>query len=239
MESAEFGQSLAGAQNIAELEAEVSDNPTSSSIGLSANSDGKTVILYEGSRKTSDHENPYAEDLYDITSKDIETLMADGFTVQEIFEADDMGNELDVDPKELLSMKKETGRSLKELKEEILQERKDDCLNYLKNKYSKGYAKLKSEKLGQDEILMILEYIDSNNIQVTDDLIKEYRNKGKDLFREAKKSSLSEGLKKKYGITDKEAVKLSDDLIRWFETISKKTDKPVKELIKEYIMNKK
>lgn len=235
----EYSQGLAGTQNIAELEAEVPDNATTPSADVLSASEDNDVILYEGSRNSSDKDNPFADDVFGIGGEELNALVEEGFTIQEILEADDISNEILVAPKELLEMKKETNKSLAELKEAILKERKDNSIRYLKNKYAKEFDKLKKDKLSEDEIISILVYADTNKVQVTDDLLKQYKKTGKELFRQSVKTGLSDEFKKKYSISDKDAAKLTDELIKMFEEIAKKTNKPVKEIITSYLKDLK
>lgn len=177
------------------------------------------------------------EDFYNIDQEELTSLLEHGYTIQEIFEADEFGNELFIDPKELLEMKNDTKKTLQELKDGIIKERTDNATNHIKSMYKNEYKKLLKEGLKEDEVLSLLMYADANELQITDALIKEYKSKGATLFSNKSKKVLSEEIKMQYGISDKDAKKLNDEIIKMIESVSKETGKSVKDLINSYLKN--
>ncbi len=217
-------------QNITELLPEV--NVQEPADGKSETISGE--ILYQGVRKRYDPEGSGTYQ-YNIGSEDIKALLESGFTIQDILEADEIGNEIYIDPMELLAMKKETAKSFEELKAEVIKKREDDSISYLKNKYKKDMGTLQKEGLSEDEIISFLISVDSSGQTIEDGLIKEYKRRGTAAFQPDAKQGLSEATKKKYGITDKDAGKLTEELVNMLEQASKDTDKPVKELIQSFL----
>lgn len=227
----ELSMVQAPAQNIIELEPDLSEISIISDKD-DVNSKNEGFIIYEGSKLILDPDN--SRDAFNINKEDVENLVKKGFTVQEIFEADDIANEIYEDPIKLLERSKSSDKPMKEVKSEILKERKDNTIKELTTKYGNEYKKLQNEKFAEDEIITFFEYIESNNLKFTNELMKEYKTKGQEFFRENKKSNLTDATKKQYSLSDKEAEGLTEDVIATLNSISKKENKSLKELIKDY-----
>jgi hypothetical protein len=217
MEEVDFSSGKAPEQNITSLEPELFDQnvtPNKDVYGL----DNQNAVLYQGIKIRANSKS--TKDLYNLGEDEIETLLESGFSIQDIYEADEISNELFVNPVELLNMKKESNKSLTELRSDIINQRKESSNNYLKNKYKNDFKTLQEQGLNEEEIFSLLAYADINNLQVNKELIMNYKNKGSDVFK-AGKNKLSDDTKKKYGITDNDSAKLSDELIQMFEKVSK------------------
>lgn len=177
------------------------------------------------------------EDIYNIGKADIEKLIQEGFTIQDIIDADNIANEIGEDPLKILEMTNNNKKSIQGIKKDILQENKDKALNKLKIKYEKEYKKLVKANLTEDQIIAFLGYIDINDLKMTDDLIKEYRKLGVELFKKNNECTLSAENKKKYKISDKDEKILNDKLIQAFEKYSKESKISVQDIIHNYIIN--
>ena len=171
--------------DITELNVVVNNEVISSSNNGSERQAGNSIVIYQ-STKTTLGPNSEGNDVYDLDEKEIEQLINKGYSLEDIFEADEIGNEIYEDPMTLLKKKKDTRRTLEDIKDEILKDRKEKSTEYLKKKFDKDISKLQKDKMKDDEIISFLAYLDMTGQQLTDDLIKEYRKKGKDLFKEMK-----------------------------------------------------
>ncbi len=220
-------------QNITESLPEVVDQePDESKNEILTTNEG--YILYQGTRTRYDSEG--SESItYSLSKEEIVSLMESGYRMQDIFEVDDISNEIYIDPMELFQLKEGTDKSWKELKDDVLKQRKDDCITYLKSKYKKEISTLENEGMNKDEIIQFLMNADAEGLKINDGLIKEYQSKGTDTFKHEKNKGLSDNTKKKYSISDKDAAKLTEEQIIMIEKVAKNTDKPVKELIKSFI----
>jgi hypothetical protein len=174
--------------NITMIEPELIEQEISPSSSYIGNANDEQVI-YESTRVNSQDENQ--TDVYNISGEDIELFMKNGFTIQEIFEVDKLANEIIEDPKNILDRKLSTNKSLEEIKNDILKERKIKNDEYLKDKYQKEIKKLNSKNISEKEIITLLEYIEVNKIEMSDELIKQYSIKSESLFKE-KNTFLSE-----------------------------------------------
>lgn len=76
----------------------------------------KKVIKFE-------KKNAEQKDIYNFSGNDIEKLLIEGYSVEDIILADNIGNEIVVDPKELLKKSKEENKKLDEIKSEIVNKR--------------------------------------------------------------------------------------------------------------------
>jgi predicted double-glycine peptidase len=200
---------------------------------------GKNVSDYvtESNSSKSDVSNntiSYSQK-YNIGDEEIEKLLKEGYSIQEIEEADQISNEIGEDPINLLESAKISGKKLNDIKEEKLKEIKESCINSIKSKYPDDYEKLKKENMKDDDIIIIMSYAEANNLQLSDELIKEYKMNNISFSKAGNGNSVSDKTKKKYKITEKDAEYLTEDIIMQLEDIAEKSGKPVKELIKSYL----
>jgi len=221
--------------NVIEINAEdmkPENNPNK--IVVTSDDDGE--ILYKGTKSTLD---PDSKDMFNIGEEEIEAMMQEGYSVEDIFEADKISNETGIEPEMLLEKKAETNKSLEEIKKDILEESREKTFAKLKETYKKEYDKLKSKKLKESEIMNLLAYTDINNVKVTDELITAYQKSGDELFSkpltEKKESQLSQEKIKEYKLTNTEAESLSEDILTKLEVLAQKTGRSVEELVKAYI----
>ncbi|MFA9463425.1 MAG: hypothetical protein ACERKN_03950 [Velocimicrobium sp.] len=173
------------------------------------------------------------EDIYNIDGDDVDELLEQGFTIKDLFKADEIANSILEDPKNLLNMKKETGKTLDEVKDMILEERKQVVIEDIKKEHGKEFNKLVEKGLTEDEIISMISYLDRNDLKLTDSLIEEYKNSGDKILKE-KKDTLSKEYKKKYNLSAKDLVGLTDETLDALEKISEMTGKPMKELLKNF-----
>lgn len=221
-------------QNITELAPDIV-SPDSTYVNV-YESDDQNKILYSGTKSSLNPNDPDANDIYNTSGEEIESLLKDGYTIQDIYKADEIGNEICADPKLILETASSSGKSLDEVKNDIQKEQKDKLNNDYKGRYGKEYKELSKMGFSQDDILNILMYSDSNNIQVTDDLINSYKNNGKKAFVNKKTDKkLIKETKQKYKLSGKNAEKLSEDTIKELEKASEKTGISAKKLIDAYI----
>lgn len=200
--------------------------------------DGKKNVLYNGTRHSVNNEDPLKDDKYHIGKEDVEKMLRDGHTIQDIFEADKIGNEIDEEPKKLLKMKKEKDYSLKEVEQDIRGERIKKHLQTLKKKYPEKYKEIEGQQLTEKEKFMILSFISTRDDSDTKALIKTYKEKGNRTFRDYTKKnknkiSASKTKKNELGLTDEEVAGLSDDMLVKLNTFAKKNNIPIKQLLKE------
>lgn len=132
--------------------------------------------------------NAQAGDLYNFNAEDIDRLLKEGYSVQDIIDSDEIGNQIGIDPTDLLKMKKGSKKDLKEIRDDILKDRKEKVKEYLKNKYPDAYKKLKDKNLSDDEISCFFGEMDVNDVQPTDELISGYVAQGDKVFQEQKDS---------------------------------------------------
>jgi hypothetical protein len=227
--------SVLPSQKIIELEPEVYNTENVPSDKIITASDKEGEILYKGTLSTL---NPEEKDMFNIGEKEIEDMMQKGYSVEDIFEADKISNEIGIEPEALLEKEEATNKSLEQIKKDVLAESRDKTTSELKNKYKNEYKKLKDKKLKEMEIINLLAYADVNNVKVSDTLINEYQKNGDKVFKKAKNeikvNEVSQETKKEYQLSEVETKDLSEELIGKLEVLSKKTGISVEELAKGY-----
>ncbi|MBU5334083.1 hypothetical protein KQI61_17970 [Anaerocolumna aminovalerica] len=223
-------EKLAPKPSITELEPEQYNKEELTKVELATDNIKSSEVIYEGRKIISSVQK---KDIYNINENDIEELIKQGFSIQDIFQADEIANEINEDPINLLKMKLETGKTLKEVKDDVIKARKEKIVKNIQNNFKKEYTRLLEDGFKENEIISILCYMDMNNLQLTDSLIAEYKSSGEKLFK-SKKIKLSEEYKSKYKITNRDSLGLTDDIVKAMEKLSKKTGKPVDELINSF-----
>ena len=197
----------------------------------------KKTIVAKGTEKSNFIKNTGTTDRYNLDKDDIEEMLNSGYSIKQIFEADEAGNRIQENPESLLERGKQEKKELKDIEKEIKSERKQKQFDELKVKYPKEYEQLKTEKLKDNEITNLLIFYDLNDVKSITELAGEYgKNGDKALVKalKAKTTTLSTTKMKEYGIAAGDTNGLSDDILSRMEELSKKTNKPVKELIKGY-----
>jgi len=222
--------------NLAEIEPEVNNRKNIYSNNSLITSDNNEEILYKGTKSTL---NPGTPDIYNISEDEVKSMLQEGYTVKDIFEADKIGNETGIEPKTLLEKKESTGKSLNQIKNEILETNRKKVVEEFKKTYPKEYEKLKSKKVKESDITNLIVYAEINNRKITDDLVTAYLKSGSKLFEKPivteNEDQISQDDKKKYQLSDLETESIPAELIPKFEELAKKTGKPVKELMKGYL----
>ena len=194
----------------------------------------KKTIGVKGNGKAADN-NTSATDLYNLGKKEIEALINGGYTLKQIFEADEIGNRIMENPANLLERSKNEHKELKDIEKAIMSERKQKQLDGLKEKYSMEYAELKNEQFNDQDISTLLVFYDQNDVKSMKELARQYKENGDKALSKAlkaKSSSLSKEKMDMYGISEADAEGLNDEILTSLEELSKKTDKPVKDLVK-------
>ncbi len=223
--------------SIIELEPDIPHNNPKFSIPESKNNKSifNSEVIFKG---TKINYNGSPKDIYNLNKKDLEILLEQGYTIEDILSADELANKLLISPNSLLKQKTLYGMTFEELESKIQKEKKERALNNLKTKYKTEYNQLKKSGYKEEKIYEMLGYMDINGLMNTDLVLGgSIQSNDGELFKD--KAQLSYKNKKKYSLTEKEAATLDDQTIKAMERLSVKTGKPVKELIKSLIKKSK
>lgn len=229
------GVTVLPSQNLIEIAPEVTE-PEKAIYDKTVVTSNEGEILYKGTTATLD---PNMPDMYNLGEEEIENMMEKGYSVEDIFEADKISNEIGIEPEALLEKKTSSNKSLEQVKKDVLEESRKKTFAKLKTTYKTEYEKLKSKKMSEDEIMNLLSYADINKVKVTDTMITTYQKEGEKFFQKTTTkttgSQISQNKKAEYKLTDAEASSMSDETLNKLEALSQKTGKPVEELVKAYM----
>jgi hypothetical protein len=217
------------------LNLHIKTNKNTSGKNLKGISDSLASALESNGDSSADNEG----NIFKLNAKEIENYMEKGYSMQDIFEADELGDKIVEEPKKLLDQKAESKDSVVEIAEGIMSDKKETAITDLKNKYKDEYSKLSEQNFKDNEIVSLLMYIDVNSLKLTNDLITKYKNEGEELFQSVAIDKLSDKYKKKYNISNSDAKYFNDNLIRCYEDISKNSKLTVKQLIEDYVKQNK
>ncbi|HJV47462.1 MAG TPA: hypothetical protein VJ824_17220, partial [Bacillota bacterium] len=200
------------------------------------NGDG---VLYKGKRESLDAGDPFKNDRYHLTQQDIEELLKNGHSIEDIFKADEIGNHINEDPKNLLAKKKEKGTKWEDMEETVTNERAEKFLGQLKEKHPKEFQQLQNQGLKQDEQFVLLSMYDRHLASGMQELIDTYKKDGNEginriLQNPKQHSNVSKEKIDALGLTADDADGLSEDEIDRIKNLSEKTNIPLKELLNGY-----
>lgn len=197
----------------------------------------KSSTLYEGKRKNKNEESIIDNNEYNLSKEDIEKLIKEGHSIKDILKADEIGNEINEDPKDLLSIKKENKKDLEIIKNEIFDERKKNNIEKLSKKYQTEYEEMINEGLDEEQQLEMLAFIDNISVDSVKEFIKDYKKDGKKVFKEYSKKTkknVSDDKLSKYNLTTKDVEGLTDEMFNKLEELAEKNNLSVNQLIKGY-----
>jgi len=116
-------------------------------------------------------------DRYNYSKKDIEELLDNGATIEDIYMSDQLGNEWLIDSKELVRQKLVSRENWKSLETRIRSD-KEAKLKRLLQKNAKAEKKLKARKLNTAEMVELLECVDEKPSGDVDRILDTYEKKG-------------------------------------------------------------
>ncbi len=221
-------------QNLLDMEAEVYDQSKAPSDKLVLSSEEE--ILYQGTIAAL---NPEDRDMFHIGEEEIEDMMKKGYSIEDIFEADRISNELFIDPVILLEEKMDSNKSLEEVKSEILEENRKKVIFNLKDKFGDQYKKLKEMNLEETDIINLLAYSDINNVEISDVLIEEYQRSSDSVLQRRTDDKIEDNALQDEGersrLSESETMAVPEKLKNKLDVLSEKTGKSVEDLINAYL----
>jgi len=196
----------------------------------------KPKLIYQSTRTSLVGEDLYKQDIYNFSAEETLELYKQGYTLEEIATADDIGNQINVEPRKLLEMKRKEKKNFDEIKTQIKSERREENFQKLKVKYYKQYEELIKQSINkQEEQLAILSFVDTNEIGSIKDLVQKYKKSRHAVFKSSfnpKQKKLSKQTMNKYGLTTQESVGITDAELERVAKVAQKKNKDIKEVLK-------
>jgi len=192
-------------------------------------------VLYNGVIKSSSKDQA-DNALFDYTQDDLEKLLTDGYSMEDIFKAGEVGNRILEDPKKLLEEKRSSNKEWADVEKAVENERKQDYLNKMQQKYPDVYAKFVKENLSQSDMSLIFAYVNNYEVKSIDSLINEYKTKGKEALvsnKANKKNIVTKEKMDEYGLSPQDVEGLSDEMIDRVAIMSQESNISVKDLLKQ------
>lgn len=167
--------------------------------------------IYQSRRVYKDGQTVQA-DKYHTGKKELEEYFNAGYTIQEIYAADEIGNMLDIEPKTLLERARKESKDLYTIEQEIMQEKINGNKDLTKNSnllksfsvnksmnttksfitntnndakiiYTDSLNELYNSNLSDEEISTLSKFIDANEVSSVKELIKEYKSRGEEALK--------------------------------------------------------
>ncbi|WP_337104421.1 hypothetical protein [Paenibacillus sp. YIM B09110] len=111
------------------------------------------AALYTGT--TSRLGGEYTIDPHTVDGEELEKLLNEGYELKEIFNADEIANQVGLAPVDILTANVD-GLSVGELREEVLKQRENSLKMKLKAEFSSDFSELQSLDLTEDEVYVLL-----------------------------------------------------------------------------------
>lgn len=190
--------------------------------------------VFEGQRISID---PEAEDFFELEPEEISQLLQEGYTVEDIYLADELGNELGEHPMDLLQ-EKDNQKKLdwKAFEESVKDEIRNEQFESIKKEYAEEMTQLQAAGLSEEMQFTLLLYAKTNHESI-DDVLKNYKKDGEKAVKTKKnhkKHSVSKENLKKYNLKESEVIGLTDDILDRLVQVAKATNKDVKKVIQDY-----
>lgn len=196
-------------------------------------------VVYQGTRVYSKNESSTKKDFYNLEGEELESLLNQGYSLEDIFKADEIANRLYEDPKILLEKKKETKKDWKQTEEEVKNEKINGYLEEFKQSHPEAYMEVEKESFSNNEKFVLLSMYAKKLSPSLKELIDVYKREGQKGLKQIIKNKkfygkVSTEIKNKHGLTDQEVAGLSDDTLNRMEKISNNYKVPLKDLIKKH-----
>lgn len=167
---------------------------------------GQDNPVYSGEDISAQNPSDTKEsDIYNFDKNDVEELINKGFTVEEIIEADALGNEILEEPKEILKQKRKTKTDFNKIKEDKVNQKSKDILDKLVKKYPEEAAALNRKEFSDKDKLEILIHEDVYGIESFDDFIVQYQSEGQNVLKDIQ-SDAAEKKDRQAQIYEKQSV---------------------------------
>lgn len=201
-------------------------------------SEPKELYTYKRFLK-SGSSNPFEGDRYNFSQEDVKRLLLEGYSIKDIYTADDIGNRLNEVPQKLLEEKRKSGKSWGDFEKELKSKRMELSLKNLKKKHPDDYARVDKEAVPAEDKVLMLILVDSSKCKDVEDLINIYKTNGRDgLLKIAKEKkfygNVSTEKMKQLGLTEADVAGINENLLIQLESMAKKSNKPLKEIIQRF-----
>lgn len=175
-----------------------------------------------------------AKDVFQLSQEQLESLLTQGYSVEDLYRLDELANKLYVEPLSLAERKAKEQLSWEELEQKVTAEIEAAQLAQLSKNYPQPYEQLKKEKLNDRERLALLVAYDTGKGTMPE-LIGAYKSGGEKSLVNFKPKTKVQG---KNGmttntVTDSEDT-LDSDVLARIRSIAKESGLPEQELIQQF-----
>ncbi|MFC5700580.1 hypothetical protein ACFPVX_04730 [Cohnella faecalis] len=232
--------------------------PADTTIEIKGDSPDNFEPLFSGSLEQLGGNS--AIDPYSIDADQLEKFLNEGYGLEDIFRADEIGNQVGIDPEEVLHAKTD-GADWEDVQSKLLDEKQSRLEQELRKQFSSEYNALRSFKLTEEEkSLLLLAKQENRELNITD-VARAYQQQGKkaisdainqvktqdtapeinvlpDQEAESQEGLTKDSLGKKQVISDKEnSVEVNDLpplLVEKLKAFAEANQIPLEELLQQY-----
>lgn len=197
---------------------------------LQVSGESKKDLTYTGKRSLLNQQ-------YNYITEDINALLKEGYTLADILKADEIGNQLEIDPKEMLKEKKKSQKAWDQLKREKMDLKIQKRLEKFKAKNPNAFNEAAKLELSLEEQAIVLAVYEKKPKMTINEIVSKKKDKkvlGDLLKNKKEKSTVPKEKIKNLELTEADIEGISEETLAWLESVSKETKKPLKTLIKQY-----
>ncbi|MDR0269130.1 hypothetical protein [Paenibacillus sp.] len=178
--------------------------------------------------------NTKKKDVFNLTKEQIERLISEGYSIEDVYKLDELSNELLIDPETLSKKKKELQLDWDSLKTTIQKAQLDEHLLQFKEKFPNEYGVLMIEKFNNNDNFMLLSMFEQGKGTI-DELIGRFKAKGLQGVM-----SMNQNTDKKMLSKSTKASSFSIDpiVLESLKEISKQSGQPLNELVDNFVKAK-
>ncbi|MGG1554858.1 hypothetical protein [Paenibacillus ferrarius] len=119
----------------------------------------------------------HQSDEYNYTQKDVESLLLNGSTLEDIYRSDEIGNQLLVNPLELIKAKREGRQSWDDIEKDMIMQ-KQKQLKALLKKHPAMESTFSKQTVSDAEKVEILQHLDTSD-DATDEVLAAFKSEGR------------------------------------------------------------
>lgn len=170
------------------------------------------------------------KDVYNLSPDQIESLITKGYSIDDLYQVDELSNRFLMDPQTLIERKEATEADWATLKKVLQKENDEQNLLELKEKYPEEFKQLEQESLKAQEKILLLSLYEQGKGTLAQ-LLQQYKTNGEKGVINYKSIEQKSAASKSFKLNTNA---VPEDVLANLKEISQNTGEPLNELISKY-----
>ncbi|WP_209861250.1 hypothetical protein [Paenibacillus shirakamiensis] len=169
-------------------------------------------------------------DLFSLNKQQVEELVTRGYSVDDIYKVDELANKLLIDPQKIINRKEGDKLDWVKLAEVLQQEKETSLLQDLIKLHPTEYQQLASEKLTDQNKILLLSSLDQGKGSITD-LLSLFKSKGEKAVSNYEPATSAAKTPSAKSTDD---ASIDPKVLSRLKAVAEKTGTPLQELISKF-----